>query len=167
MTSELIETEADDDEFVPACGRGLMLWASRHYVRSIIQRQPLPDVIHRTFDKPLRRRLLGAVERVWQILINATTERYVVHEPACVFLSVHEQLIMMELECLQGSNPIGFGASIGAVLPPSALRAIEPEMQSLARFIYLIDQANEFKSEHRARLENTFYAPVPDNPRLH
>ena len=160
-------TDNSYEEFVPKCGRCLMLWSSRYIVRAALNQNEIPELVLRAFENPVHKRLFESVRRVWEILIQTTTETYVVHEPNCFYLSVHEHLVMTELDCLQ--NPIHneFGASLAAVLPQSSLRLIGPEMQSLAKFVYLIDQANQFRAENNQQQELLFSRSVQGNSRIH
>lgn len=167
MRPESLESVTADENFVPECGRGLMLWGSRHYVRAMVRQQAMPEKVGRAFDKPLHRRLFGAVERVWEILLGATSERYILHDPLSDYLSLHEQLVMLEIDSLQSSNYVEFGASFAAVLPETALRAIEPEFKSLAKLVNVIDQANAFRAQMRDRKESAFLAPAQENRLLH
>lgn len=155
------------DDMVPQCGRGLMLWTSRHYVNSLVDDEPLPDVVHRVLESPLRRRMLDAIKSVWDLLVTATEERYVLHRPWCNDLSIHEQAVMMELNCLQGPNKSSFGAAMSSVLPPSAVRRIKPRMKALARYVYLVDEAQRLRKEREYQRIIFDSARVPAGARLH
>ena len=155
-----------NDAFEP-CGRSLMLWISRHFVNSILAREPLPDYVHQELSAPLRRRLLQSVEKVWNLLLDFSTEPYLLHLPGCRDLSIHEQAIMIEIDHINESRQISFGFALRSLLQPTALRIIEPVVRDLARIINAIDVSNRMRSERKSTADVIHLFQQPDSSTLH
>jgi hypothetical protein len=109
-----------------------VIWASRHYLWSVLRGTPVPGFVVEAFDRIGLEHLYYSLDRVLVCLMIASTERIVVHDIRCSCLSLHEQVLIMALKRAQASDGRGCTAAMTAIMLPAAARAAEPALKSLS-----------------------------------
>ena len=153
----------------PRCPLGLVIWASRIHLAARISGQPeAASQLAKTLKDRHERRVLEALARVWDTMLFTTEERYVLHEPDCACLSLHEQAVITALRCLQKPSSGGFVSAMSSVLPPTAVRLIRPDMQGLADALSRLERHRfECSEKGSAASRELYLAYPPQNRRLH
>ena len=164
-----LETSDSEATKPPRCSMGLVIWASRMHLAARISGKPeAASRLAATLRDRHERRVLDALMRVWDTLLFTTEERYVLHEPNCACLSLHEQAVITALRCLQKPPSGGFVSAMSSVLPPAAVRLIRPDMEDLADALSCLERDRfEHPDEGPETSHELYLAYPPRSRRLH
>lgn len=118
----------------------LLLWISRRYLLYGKTELLLPSSLEEEIDEFPVLRMLPSLMRILDVLVAATNvSPLIVHAPGCRRFSLYEQAMVTALHSLQAGSDAGFRIAMSAVLPPTALRAIQDDMVEVAAELYELE----------------------------
>ena len=110
----------------------ILIWTSRSYISSLLNGIPTRRQLSEEVDRFGGEALLSPLSHFWDVVMAATNEKLIMHEPTCPCVSMHEQSLVMALRCLQKSDRVAAAASLASILPLGAVRSLLPTLQELA-----------------------------------
>ena len=114
------------------CPVDLLVWTSRSYLSSIVGGFPTRSQLLEEIVSYGGEVLLDPLQRIWDVILASSHDRITLHQLDCPCLSIHEQSLIIALRSLQRADRAGAITALAAVLPPSAVRTLTPDMQVLA-----------------------------------
>ncbi|MEM7503721.1 MAG: hypothetical protein AAF417_16840 [Pseudomonadota bacterium] len=110
----------------------LVIWLSRLYLLHGESSSTRSMRLHNDLDEMRLKRISAALVRVLDIVAATTQVPFRIHGMGCPHVAFYEQALITGIRNLQSGSRAGFRVAMSAIVPLTALRVIQDDMQEIA-----------------------------------